>query len=156
MQSTSGNARAQIRNLAPGDILAVWQLGIQAFDWPSERVLWDEFTVRWFVAYARRMSFVAICGDQIVGFILCYVAAKQGYLAWIAVGTQWRRQGIGRRLMRRALSALQSVGVETVSSCVREDGNANLLFESCGFQNIGLRKLDLVLHWADGSVHNDL
>jgi hypothetical protein len=36
------NTQVLIRNLAPEDATAVWQLGLRTFDWLSERIIWDE------------------------------------------------------------------------------------------------------------------
>ena len=44
-----------------------------------------------------------------------------------------------------ALLALRAAGAELVSGLVREDHNADRLFERYSFHDIGLRKLDLVL-----------
>ena len=142
------------RNLAPEDAPAVWQLGAQAFDWPSERILWDESVVRWFTDYARGLSFVAIRDDQIVGFILCSKRDRQGYVCWVAVDKKWNRQGIGKRLMHYALLALRMAGVDIVSGFVREDGTADSFFLNSGFHSVGLRKLDLVLNLA-GDPHRE-
>lgn len=139
------NAKVLIRNLAPGDAAAVWQLGLDTFDWPSERVIWDETVVHGFIDHARELSFVAIDDDRIIAFILCMTRNRLGYVGWIAVDASWRKQGIGGQLMDRALTALGAAGAELVSGFARQDDYADRLFEKYGFRDIGLRKLDLVL-----------
>jgi ribosomal protein S18 acetylase RimI-like enzyme len=134
-----------IRNLAPEDVHSVWQLGSQAFDWPSERIIWDEAVVSGFIDRARELSFVAIHDYQIIGFILCRSKNELGYVGWIAVDTHWRNQKIGGRLMDRAILAMRAAGIDHISAFVRDDHAAGRLFEKCGFCDIGLRKLDLVL-----------
>jgi len=139
------NSQILIRNLAPEDAAAVWQLGLATFDWPSERVIWDKGMVQAFVDHARELSWVAVHDDRMIGFILCRSKDRLGYVGWIAVDPVWRKQGIGGQLMERALLALRAAGAESVSSFAREDGCADRLFEEYGFRDIGLRKLDLVL-----------
>jgi ribosomal protein S18 acetylase RimI-like enzyme len=139
------NDEVLIRNLVLEDAIAVWQLGLEAFTWPSERIIWDEAVVRWFVDHACEWSFVAIYDDRIIGFVLSRISDRLGYVGWITVDAGWRKQGIGRQLMDRALTAFRAAGTELVSSFVREDHQADSLFERCGFRDIGLRKLDLVL-----------
>jgi ribosomal protein S18 acetylase RimI-like enzyme len=145
------NAEVLIRDLAPEDATAVWQLGLQVFDWPSERVIWDQAVVQWFVDHAREWSFVVNHDDRIVGFILCRTGDRLGYVGWVAVDLLWRRQGIGGQLMDRALAALRAAGAERFSGLIRQDYDAVRLFERYGFRDIGLRKLDLVLDSHDGN-----
>ena len=64
------NAGGLIRNLAPEDAAAVWQMGLHALDWPSEQFLWDETVAHGFAELAADSSFVAIHDDRIIGFIL--------------------------------------------------------------------------------------
>jgi len=139
------NAEVFIRNLVPEDATAVWQLGHQVFDWPSEQFLFDESAVHWFVDHAAEASFVAIYHDRIIGFILCRTREKFGFVSWITADASWRGQGIGGQLMQRALSVLRAAGIEQVTAFVREDHSADRLFERCGFHNPELRKLDLVI-----------
>ncbi len=134
-----------IRSLVPEDAAGVWRLGLQAFDWPSEKVIWDESVVNGFIGHARELSFAAIHDGQVIGFILCRIKNRQGYVGWIAVDASWRKQGIGGRLMESALLALRAAGAELVSGFVREDNAADCFFEKYGFHDIGFRKLDLVL-----------
>ncbi len=63
------NAEFFIRNLIPEDAAGLWRLGLQAFDWPSEKVIWDKTVVDEFIDHAHELSFVAIHDDQVIGFI---------------------------------------------------------------------------------------
>lgn len=145
------NSRFIIRNITSEDIPSILEIGLQAFDWPSERMWWGEDAVRWFVENAWFPSFVAECDGRIIGFILCSVTEKKGDVSWIAVDARWRQQGVGSRLMHYALAALRVAGVETVSSFVREDGATDRLFKRFGFRNLGLRKLDMVLDFSEST-----
>ena len=56
-------------------------------------------------------SFVAWEGDRLVGAVLCGHDGRRGYLQHLAVDRAYRRQGIGRALVDRALAALRAVHI---------------------------------------------
>jgi ribosomal protein S18 acetylase RimI-like enzyme len=56
-------------------------------------------------------SFVAVDGGRLVGTVLCGHDGRRGYLQHLAVDPPYRRQGIGRALVERALDALQRLGI---------------------------------------------
>jgi ribosomal protein S18 acetylase RimI-like enzyme len=60
-------------------------------------------------------TFVAIAGDTIVG-VASYVLRGEGWAetASLAVDPAWRGQGIGERLQRSRLAAMQALGVRHV------------------------------------------
>lgn len=138
------NAKIILRNVVSTDARSIFHLGHSSFLWPSESILWEEQLVRWYCDNATSLSFVAEHDSVIVGVILCHTQDKLGYVGWIAVDSQWRRQGIGRQLMERALMAFRSAGVFSIIAMVREDDCANYLFLQCGFRNSGLRKVDML------------
>ena len=54
------------------------------------------------------LSFVAYCGDRMVGAVLSGHDGRRGYLHHLAVAASHRRQGIGQGLVARCLRALAS------------------------------------------------
>jgi ribosomal protein S18 acetylase RimI-like enzyme len=60
----------------------------------------------------RGLSFVAVHGRRIVGAVLVGTDGRRGYLQHLAVATDYRRQGLGRALVQRSLSALASLGID--------------------------------------------
>jgi len=65
-------------------------------------------------AYLARnpdMSFIAYEEKRIVGAILAGHDGRRGYIHHLAVDPSRRRQGIGRRLVNKAMSAIASAGV---------------------------------------------
>jgi len=58
------------------------------------------------------MSFIAETEGQLVGAVLCGHDGRRGYVHHLAVHPDYRRQGIGRRLVERCLSALQDDGIQ--------------------------------------------
>lgn len=66
-------------------------------------------------AYLRRnpgMSFVARYQNEIIGAVLCGHDGRRGYLHHLAIHADYRKQGIGRSLVARCISALKRVGIQ--------------------------------------------
>jgi ribosomal protein S18 acetylase RimI-like enzyme len=66
-------------------------------------------------AYLERnpgMSFVAQRGGEVMGAVLGGHDGRRGYIHHLAVRPDCRRQGLGRALVDRCLSALQQVGIQ--------------------------------------------
>lgn len=57
------------------------------------------------------LSFVAICDDSIVGCIMSGHDGRRGYLQHLVVEPQFRRQGIGEKLVQSCLDALAQEGI---------------------------------------------
>ena len=66
-------------------------------------------------AYLKRnpgMSFVAKNKNVIIAAVLCGHDGRRGYLHHLAVHPDFRHQGIGRALVEKCISALQSIGIQ--------------------------------------------
>ena len=69
---------------------------------------------------------------------LAYVDAETPQLG-IALFSRFRQQGHGRRLMQAALAAARAAGRRQVALTVHPQNPAIALYESCGFEKVGLR-----------------
>jgi ribosomal protein S18 acetylase RimI-like enzyme len=78
------------------------------------------------------MSFVALCGDELVGAVLGGSDGRRGYLHHLAVAQAHRGQGLGRGLVRRSLDALAAVGIARCHILVYADNRAGRDFWSHG------------------------
>ncbi len=58
------------------------------------------------------MSFIAVCGGNVVGAALCGHDGRRGYLHHLAVHPGYRRRSIGRRLVEYCLKALAREGIQ--------------------------------------------
>ena len=74
------------------------------------------------------MSFVARDGGAIVGAVLCGHDGRRGYLHHLAVAESQRRQGIGRALVERCISALRSIGIQKCNIIVFVGNDEGLRF----------------------------
>jgi ribosomal protein S18 acetylase RimI-like enzyme len=93
----------------------------------------------------------AVAGDKVVGFcdILPNSAAGFTHVARLGMGvsSEWRRRGIGRRLLHACLALAKNAGIEKVELEVFSDNiGAMSMYESFGFSREGVklrgRKLD--------------
>jgi len=60
----------------------------------------------------RGLSFVAVDDGRLVGAALCGTDGRRGYLNHVAVATDRRRAGIGRRLAERCFAELEARGIQ--------------------------------------------
>jgi len=86
----------------------------------------------------------AVVEREVVGFCDIIPKAVQGFthVARLGMGVraEWRRQGIGRRLLDACLSLARKAGIEKVELEVFSDNAGALrLYESLGFSEEGLR-----------------
>jgi ribosomal protein S18 acetylase RimI-like enzyme len=93
----------------------------------------------------------ALAGDNVVGFCDILPIAAVGFThvarLGMAVRSEWRRQGIGRRLLETCLALARKAGIEKVELEVFSDNlGAVKMYESFGFTREGVksrgRKLD--------------
>jgi N-acetylglutamate synthase len=80
------------------------------------------------------LSFVARADGIVVGAVLAGHDGRRGYLHHLAVNPDFRRQGIGRRLVDRCLDALQEAGIPKCHLFIFNDNVSGIGFwESIGW-----------------------
>jgi ribosomal protein S18 acetylase RimI-like enzyme len=136
----------QIRPVRPEHWRLIWEADVEAFsdDWdpddPSETAFQrfvgepDQVPDLWQVAWD---------GDQVAGHVLVTInpeenerfGRRRGVLDSVAVRRPWRRRGLARALILRALAGLRDHGETSAALGVDSDNpnQALLLYESCGF-----------------------
>ncbi len=84
---------------------------------------------------------VATVDDDIAGFAVFYLTPPESELPDIVVNDKYRRMGVGRALLHYAFSELKDRSVDKVFLEVRVSNYAaRALYDSIGFQQIGIRK----------------
>ena len=79
-------------------------------------------------------SFVATCDNIVVGVILCGHDGRRGIIQHTAVSPDYRRYGIGSKLVELALDALKAEGINKVLLVAFKKNEAgNAFWESQGF-----------------------
>ena len=97
-----------IREMELEDLSAVYSLGEKLFTaekWPNLYRTWDEYELVELFSSDGEFCLVAEVNDNIVGFILGTLIEKRrrawsyGWLIWLGLDTNFKRRGIGRRLL---------------------------------------------------------
>lgn len=84
---------------------------------------------------------VAELGGRFAGYVIAQRAADEAEILNLAVDPVARRHGVGRALVREALTALAARGARTVYLEVREsNAAARRLYEAAGFTVSGRRR----------------
>ena len=78
--------------------------------------------------------FVAETDQTIIGVIIVGNDGRRGYIYHTAVNPQYRKQGIARQLVNRAMQALEQCGINKVALVVFEKNeNGNAFWKKIGF-----------------------
>jgi ribosomal-protein-alanine N-acetyltransferase len=89
----------------------------------------------------QKASFVAVDGQQVVGFSIASLIAGEVELESVAVLPGCRRQGLGRRLCEAVFGWARASNAEKVLLEVRSaNQGAQALYRELGFVKVGLRK----------------
>ena len=79
-------------------------------------------------------SFVAVCEEKVVGVILCGHDGRRGIIQHACVSPEYRRFGIGSKLVDLALEALKDEGINKVLLVAfKKNEGGNKFWESQGF-----------------------
>ena len=79
-------------------------------------------------------SFVATCDEMAVGVILCGHDGRRGIIQHACVSPDYRRLGIGNRLVELALEALKKEGINKVLLVAfKKNEGGNAFWEAQGF-----------------------
>lgn len=101
---------------------------------------WDLMT--WERLFANRKLFVSMDVQQelLTGFAVAAQGADEGELLRIGVREQWRRKGVGGRLLENIIQTLGNSGIATLYLEVREDNQPAVEFyRQCGCEQTGRR-----------------
>lgn len=79
-------------------------------------------------------SFVAVCDEKVIGVILCGHDGRRGIIQHACVSPDFRRAGVGARLVELALEALKAEGITKVLLVAfKKNEGGNRFWESQGF-----------------------
>lgn len=88
------------------------------------------------------MSFVAVSGKRIVGAVLVGHDGRRGLVHHLTVEPSFRRRGLGRALVRRAIEALRGAGIDKAHFLVFARNEAGRAFWK---RMLATERIDLVL-----------
>lgn len=87
------------------------------------------------------MYFVAISADRVVGYGGLWKVFDEGHITNIAVHPEFRRCGVGSRIMDKLLEMCDDSGIRSLTLEVRKSNlAAQRLYEKYGFKAEGVRK----------------
>ena len=102
----------------------------------------SESGIRMYLERNPGLSLVARDGRKAVGTILCGHDGRRGYIHHLAVLPNYRRQGIGRKLVDKALCNLHALSIQKCHLFIFHDNTGGIKFwESIGWtfrQDIGV------------------
>jgi ribosomal protein S18 acetylase RimI-like enzyme len=133
-------ANVTIRKMQKEDIPTVRRIGFTTPEFNTGSGV-DQFysakTMRKWVNDANGIAFSALANGRIVGFVLGnYLSASRGgYINTMVVNQRYRRQGVGKELLRKALDELRGKDCKHVFCSVEEENEGMLKFmRKSGFQ----------------------
>ena len=86
-------------------------------------------------------SVVAMCGGEVVGYILATDVAGEAEIQRIAVGEKYRCRGYGGMLLEHYINSCADGGIECIHLEVRRSNlSAIRLYTRYGFEQVGERK----------------
>jgi len=114
---------------------------IEAVSFPNP---WQENTFRGEIQH-RPISFPLVVVhsvlNRVIGYIVFWVIGEEAQINNIAVHPDFRRLGVGERVLRQVIGQFRSSGVTMVTLEVRPSNTgAQTLYRKLGFRMIGLRK----------------
>ena len=116
-------------------VRALWMtirgFGIRALDDSRE-------DVARFIRRNPTTSVVARMGDRVVGSILCGSDGRQGALYHVCVAREYRRRGIGTRMVGYCMQRLREMGINKVSLIAFANNDAGNAF----WRQIGWKRCD--------------
>lgn len=113
------------------DVYALWTsckgMGLNNLDDSKEGI--ERFLLR-----NPETCFVAEENEKIVGVIMSGNDGRRGYFYHTSVDPQYRKQGIGKRLVDTAITALKNLGINKIALVVFEKNkDGNVFWEKLGF-----------------------
>lgn len=135
--STRAVEGLSVREVRYEDIPAIYEIERLCFKDPYELPL-----LQMYYAISRSLFLVAEREGRVVGYAIG-LAKKwgEGHVISIAVHPEWRRRGVGRRLMLQLLERMRRMGVRWVRLEVRVSNEAAInLYRKLGFSIEGVLK----------------
>lgn len=110
-----------------------------AFD-PEYGEAWTEAQCAGILGLPGTWLLVARAGSDPAGFALLRTIAGEAELLLIAVRNSYRRQGIARALLDKAMADAREHGIQSLHLEVRASNPAIALYRSAGFFQVGTRR----------------
>ena len=102
---------------------------------------WSEKSVASELTNQLSLWLVAVDGDRVAGYVGSQTVCDETDMMNVAVTADYRRQGLGEKLVLALVEELKAINSKCLTLEVRDSNTpARTLYEKLGFQQIGLRK----------------
>lgn len=123
-----------IRLMALSDYEQVYQLWLSCAGMGLNNLDDSREGIERFLKRNPETCFVAEKDEKIIGVIIAGNDGRRGYIYHTAVNPDYRKQGIGKKLVDNAMSALEKEGINKVALVVFEKNKiGNDFWENTGF-----------------------
>ena len=128
-------ADSQLSPMTAEDIDAVMEVELHAYEYPwSSGIFHDCLNVGY-------CCWVCKADSVVTGYAVMSVGAGEAHLLNLCVRPEWRRHGLGRRLLMYMLNIARGHHADTALLEVRPSNQAAIsLYDTMGFNEVGLRK----------------
>ena len=125
----------EIKRLSDEHLASVAKLEAECFSRP-----WGENELRMLTG-SMGVGFVALDGSRIAAFGGMMTVLDEGQITSVVTSPEYRRIGLGRRIMDALESFSRENGINFLSLEVRESNlAARGLYKACGLEEAGIRK----------------
>lgn len=125
-----------IRRMREEDIIQVAELEKMIFT-----DAWSENAIAETLAQEKTLLLTAFDDKKLIGYLILYYVLEEGEIARIAVAPEYRRQGVGARMLLELENLCEDNGISKLLLEVRESNtSAYSFYEDYGFIQDGVRK----------------
>lgn len=125
-----------VRQMVEEDAVAAAELDRQSF--PDS---WSIKSVRETIGHPQTICLAAEKGGRLAGYMLVYAVVQEAEIARIAVGKEYRRQGVGSLLLLKLESLCRERHIHKLLLDVREgNDDARSFYKEKGFREDGIRQ----------------
>ncbi len=107
----------------------------------AQQTPWSEDTFRQCFLSDSRKGWGILYGQVLVGFIWVSIIEPEAEILEIVIAPEFQGVGLGKKLLRYTLAALEENGINKYFLEVRASNEAAIgLYRSMGFEKVGVRK----------------
>ena len=126
----------EIRKMTAREVPRVAELEKNCFSQP-----WSEKSVAGELENPLSLWLVAMEGDRLAGYVGSQTVMDETDMMNLAVGSEFRRQGVGEALVNALVASLKELGSRCLTLEVRDSNEAaRALYGKLGFREIGRRR----------------
>ena len=128
--------RLRVERMTLDDVPAVHRIESASFPVP-----WPDYAFRQELQTNRLAHYVVVrAGEEAVGYGGLWLMVDEAHITTIAVLPQWRRHGIGGRLLLELMGISRELGARVMTLEVRlSNSAARSLYQKFGFHPVGIR-----------------